>query len=214
MKDRVLLVPVLIVASLVCGPGFAARKTKADPRNPYVTADMATPTVNVADLAYRAILFEDCTVPEKWEAKARPLVDTTRDTAISRLQGTQAFTTVRRKQDQDRPPDEPYLVVKSALVDYRIVGRGKRILVGVAAGNSYITYKIQVYDGNSNQLQFEWQLQSENNAFVGTFSGNDSNLPVYLGNALADYLALRARKDKGVDVVPLDDPAGKAKSGK
>jgi hypothetical protein len=87
-------------------------------------------------------------------------------------------------------------------------------LVGVAAGNSYITYQVQIYDGKSNALQSQWQLATENNAFVGAFTNNDSKLASYLGNAIADYLALRARKDKGVDVVPLEDPAAKGKSGK
>jgi hypothetical protein len=100
------------------------------------------------------------------------------------------------------------------LTDYRIVGKGSRFLAGVAAGSSYIIYQVQIYDGKSNALQSQWQLATENNAFVGAFTNNDSKLASWLGNALGDYLALRARKDKGVDVVPLEDPAAKGKSGK
>jgi hypothetical protein len=202
------------MVSLVCAPLFGAKKKdKGDPRHPYASAELATaPVVNVADLAYRAILFEDVVVPEKWEAKARKLVDTTRDTAIDRMNSTHAFTLVGKKAGQSAMPEEPYLVVKCNLVDYRIVGKGSRFLVGVAAGSSYVTFHVEIYDGKTNALYSSWQLATQNNAFVGMFTNNDSKLFEYLGNSFGDFMSLRARKDKGADVVPMEDPGpGKKK---
>jgi hypothetical protein len=127
MRRNRLFAQVLIVVSLVGMPLFAAKKVKTDPRHPYATAELAAaPTVNASDLEYRAILFEDFTVPEKWEAQTRKLVDTTRDTAIGRLDGTHAFASIGKKQNQNPLPEVPYLVVKCTLVDYRIVGKGSR----------------------------------------------------------------------------------------
>ena len=205
---------VLIMVSLLSAPLFAAKKkNQGDPRLPYASAELATaPVVNAADLAYRAILFEDVVVPEKWEAKARKMVDTTRDTAIDRMNSTHAFTLVTKKNGQTTLPEEPYLVVKCNLVDYRIVGKGSRFMLGVASGSSYITYHVEVFDGKTNALYSSWQLATENNAWVGAFTNNDSKLAEYLGNAFGDFMSLRARKDKGADVVPMEDSgAGKKK---
>ena len=51
------------------------------------------------------------------------------------------------------------------------------------------------------------EISTENNPIAAAWSFNDKNLPTFLGNVLADYLALRARKDKGVAVLPLENVA-------
>jgi hypothetical protein len=75
------------------------------------------------------------------------------------------------------------------------------------AGTSYITYRAQVYDGKSGALLFQREISTENNPIAAAWSFNDKNLPTFLGNLLADYLALRARKDKDVNVLPLENVA-------
>jgi hypothetical protein len=201
-----LFILLLLTLSLLCAPLAHAKKSKApaNPQDPYVTAENyeKAPAVNTEELAYRVILFEDFSVPSQWESDARKLVNETEDQAISRLISTTAFATVAKKQSL--APDEPYLVVKCSLVDYRIVRTSTRFLVGAFAGTSYITYRVQVYDGKSSELLFEREISTENNAFAAAFSFNDRNLSSFLGNVLGDYLALRARKDKGVDVLPLE----------
>ncbi|HME57495.1 MAG TPA: hypothetical protein VKF63_04095, partial [Terracidiphilus sp.] len=147
------------------------------------------------------ILFEDFTIPAIWESDARKLMNTTEDQAISRLISTNAFATVARKQSL--VPDDPYLVVKCTLTEYRMVSHGVRYLVGGLAGTSFFIFRAQVYDGKSGELLFQRKMSSETNG--GTFTRRaDLGLPKFMGNMLADYLALRARKDKGVNVLPLE----------
>jgi Domain of unknown function (DUF4410) len=199
-------VPFLLILALMCVPVAAKDKPQKGSQDPYATAEYETaPAVNAADLAYRTILFEDFTVPAEWEAKARKLVTATEDRAISRLSSTHAFTTIARKQDP--LPEDPYLVVKCTLLNYRMVGGKTRFFAGAAAGTSYITYQAQVYDGKGGALLFQREVSTENNAFAAAWSFNDKNLPTFLGNVLGDYLALRARKDKGVNVLPLENVA-------
>jgi hypothetical protein len=194
----------LLVLSLVSASMFAKDKQQKNPQDPYVTAELETPpAVNAADLAYRAILFEEFVVPTEWEAKARKLVNATEDQAISRLESTHAFTTAAKKQDT--LPEEPYLLVKCTLLNYRMVSKKGRFFGGAFAGTSYITYRVEVYDGKSNALAFQREVSTENNPIAAAWSFNDKNLPTFLGNVLADYLSLRARKDKGVSVLPLEN---------
>jgi hypothetical protein len=72
------------------------------------------------------------------------------------------------------------------------------------SGCGYFLYYVQVHDGKSDDLLFQREISTENNAFAAAWSFNDRNLPTFLGNVLADYLALRARNDKGVNVLPLE----------
>jgi hypothetical protein len=67
-----------------------------------------------------------------------------------------------------------------------------------------------VRDGKSGALLFQREISTENNAFAAAWSFNDKNLPTFLGNVLADYLALRARMDKGENVLPLSTDAAAA----
>jgi hypothetical protein len=201
MRNLTLL---LLAFGLVGLPLSAAKKKpKGNPQDPYATAELEkAPPVNAADLAYKTILFEQFVIPGEWEAKARKLTDATEEQAISRLNSTGAFTKVGKKENQS--PEEPHLLVKCTLVNYRMVGGKTRFFAGAAAGTSYITYKVQVLDGKSGAQQFEREVSTENNAFAAAWSFNDKNLPTFLGNVLADYLALRARQDKGVSVLPLE----------
>jgi len=198
--------PYLLIVSLIYAPVAAKDKSKKDSQDPYATAERETaPPVNAADLAYRTILFEDFTVPAEWEQKARSLVTATQDQAISRLSSTQAFNKIAKKQDP--VPGDPYLDVKCTLLNYRMVSKKARFFAGAAMGTSYITYKVQVYDGKSGALMFQREISTENNAVAAAWSFNDKNLPTFLGNVLGDYLALRARQDKGVNVLPLENVA-------
>lgn len=198
--------PFLLIVSLMCAAAAAKDKSKRDSRDPYATAELETaPPVNAADLAYRTILFEDFTVPAQWEEKARSLVTATQDQTISRLSSTQAFNRIAKKQDP--VPGDPYLLVKCTLLNYRMVSKKARFLAGAAMGTSYITYNAQVYDGKTGALLFQREISTENNAFAAAWSFNDKQLPRFLGNVLGDYLALRARQDKGVNVLPLENVA-------
>jgi hypothetical protein len=198
--------PILLIVALLCASVAAKEKHNKNPQDPYVTAEQETaPPANAADLAYRTILFEAFTVPAEWEAQARTLVTATEDQAIARLSSTHAFATIARKQDQT--PADPYLDVKCTLLNYRIVSKKARVFGGAFAGTSYITYRTQIYDGKSGALLFQREISTENNAFAAAWSFNDKHLPAFLGNVLADYLALRARKDKGVNVLPFENVA-------
>jgi len=203
----------MLILSMASVSISAKDKAKKNPQDPYVTAELETPpAVNAADLAYRAIVFEDFVVPAEWEAKARKLVTATEEGAISRLQNTHAFTTVAKKQSA--LPEEPYLLVKGTLLNYRMVSKKGRFFGGAIAGTSYITYKVEVYDGKSNALAFQREVSTENNAFAAAWSFNDKNLPTFLGNVLGDYLALRARNDKGISILPLESPQSAPAKGK
>ena len=198
--------PFLLILSLMYAPAAAKDKSKRNPQDPYATAENETaPPVNAADLAYRTILFEDFTVPAEWEEKARSLVTATQDQAISRLSSTQAFNRVAKKQDP--VPGDPYLLVRCTLLNYRMVSKKARFFAGAAMGTSYITYKVQVNEGKTGAPLFEREISTENNAVAASWSFNDKNLPTFLGNVLGDYLALRARQDKGVNVLPLENVA-------
>jgi hypothetical protein len=195
--------PALLV-TLLSFPVFGKDKKKTNSQDPYATAELETPPpVNAGDLAFRAVVFEDFTIPSEWEGKARPLVNETLDRSVKRLDSTHAFTAVTKKQAN--APEEPYLLVKGTLLNYRMVGKKGRFFGGAFAGTSYITYKIDVVDGKSGEALFQREISTENNAFAAAWSFNDKNLPTFLGNTLADYIALRARKDKGASVLPLSD---------
>ncbi len=199
-------VPFLLLAALLCVPAAATGKSENGSQDPYATAESETaPAVNAADLAYRTILFEDFTIPLEWEAKARNLATATEDRAISRLSSTHAFTSIGKKQNT--LPEEPYLLVKCTLSNYRMVGKATRFFAGWHSGTSHFTYQVQVFDGKNGALLFQREISSENTAIAAGWTFNDENLPAYLGNVLADYLALRARKDKGVNVIPLKNEA-------
>ncbi len=198
---NILMLLMLIV--LACAPASAGKKTKTDPHDPYATAENETPPgVKSDDLAYRTILFDDFSVPAEYEKDARGLVNSTEDRAISRLESTNAFTKIAKKQDP--LPQDPYLRVKCTLLNYRIVSKKARFLGGAFSGTSYVTYRVQVYDETGAQL-FQREISTENNAIAAAWSFNDKNLPTFLGNVLADYMALRARKDMGASTLPLDD---------
>ena len=79
-------------------------------------------------------------------------------------------------------------------------------MLGALAGKSHVTYQVKLLDGNSGDLLNDTKLSTANNAFAGAFLSNDKKLVPYLGNVIADYVALRARTDKGVGVIPLDWP--------
>src|ERR1019366_8412563 len=131
---------LLLILALMCVPVASKDKPQKGSQDPYATAEYETaPVVNAADLAYRTILFEDFTVPAQWEAKARNLVTATEDRAIDRLFSTHAFATIAKKQAL--LPENPYLVVKCALLNYRMVGGKTRFFAGAAADTSYITYR-------------------------------------------------------------------------
>jgi len=197
-----IFLPLLLVV-LTCAPASAGKKTKTDSQDPYATAENETPpSVKADDLAYRTILFDDFSVPAEYEKDARGLVNSTEDRAISRLESTSAFTQIGKKQDP--MPQDPYLRVKCTLLNYRIVSKKARFFGGAFSGTSYVTYRVQVYDQTGAQL-FQREISTENNAFAAAWSFNDKNLPTFLGNVLADYMALRARKDMGASALPLDD---------
>jgi hypothetical protein len=196
------LLPVVLLITLVCAPVLAKDKEKGNPQGPYATAENETaPAVNAADLAYRSILFEEFSVPAEYEKAARGLVTATEDRAISRLDGTRAFTKIARK-DATLPQD-PYLLVKCTLLNYRLVSKKARFFGGAFAGTSYLTYRVQVSDQNGTQL-FQREISTENNPIAAAWSFNDKNLPNFLGNVLGDYLSLRARKDMGASAFPLE----------
>jgi hypothetical protein len=194
---------LLLLITLTCIPVSAKEKNPKNAQDPYATAESETPPpVNAADLAYRTILFDDFVVPAEYERDARRIVDATEIGAINRLDATHAFATVAKRQTP--LPQEPYFLVKCTLLNYRIVSKKARFFGGAFAGRSYITYRVDVYD-QSQTLQFQREITTENNPIAAAWSFNDKNLPTFLGNVLADYLALRARKDMGASALPLTD---------
>ena len=194
--------PLVLLITLVCIPASAKGKEPSNPHGPYATAENETaPAVNAADLAYHSILFEEFSVPAEYEKAARGLVNATEDRAMSRLDSTRAFTKIARKETP--LPQEPYLLVKCTLLNYRMVSKKARLFGGAFAGTSYITYRVQVADQNGNQL-FQREISTENNPIAAAWSFNDKNLPNFLGNVLGDYLSLRARKDMGATAFPLE----------
>ena len=196
------LLPLVLLITLVCVPVSAKGKERSSPQGPYATAENETaPAVNAADLAYHSILFEEFSVPAEYEKAARGLVNATEDRAISRLDGTRAFTKIARKETP--MPQDPYLLVKCTLLNYRMVSKKARFFGGAFAGTSYITYRVQVSDQNGTQL-FQREISTENNPIAAAWTFNDKNLPNFLGNVLGDYLSLRARKDMGASAFPLE----------
>jgi len=209
------LLPLLLLITVTCVPVSA--KSKEHPQGPYATAENETaPAVNSGDLAYHSILFEEFSVPAEYERAARELANATEDRAISRLNGTGAFAKIARKETPF--PQEPYLLVKCTLLNYRMVSKKARFFAGAFAGTSYITYRVQVSDQNGAQL-FQREISTENNPIAAAWSFNDKNLPNFLGNVIGDYLSLRARKDMGASAFPLESaehvesPVGTRKAG-
>ena len=196
------LVFVLVVPTAVRAGGKEKPPKSPDP---YGTAERETPPhVEAADLAYHVILFDVVEIADNVKKDAIKYVDKTMTQAMTRLRRNQAFTKVADKVDP--VPEEPYLVVKPIVVDHHIVGGGSRFFAGALAGKSHVTYQVKLFDGKSGEMLHDTKLSTANNAFAGAFLSNDKKLPLWVGNIIADYVALRARTDKGVSVIPLDWP--------
>ena len=176
--------------------------------DPYGTAERETPpAVAAGDLAYRVVLFDAIDIPDSLKKDNAKYVDQTENQALTRLRATKAFANVDRKTDA--VPSEPYMLVKCVVVDHRIVGGGSRFMVGALAGKSHVTYQVKLFDGKSGDLLNDTKLSTANNAFAAGILSNDKKLVPYVGNIIADYVALRARTDKGASVIPTDWPAPK-----
>jgi len=197
-----------ILVFLLVAPAAARAGGKEKPPkspDPYGTAERETPPhVDAADLAYHVVLFDEVEIPDDLKKDAAKYVDKTVTQAMTRLRLNPAFTKVDRKADP--VPEDPYLVVKPIVVDHHIVGGGSRFFAGALAGKSHVTYEVKLFDGKSGELLHDTRLSTANNAFAGAFLSNDKKLPLWVGNIIADYVALRARTDKGVSVIPLDWP--------
>jgi hypothetical protein len=198
---------VIVLLVFACALSQSAQKnqkTKLESNDPYATAENeAPPPVKADDLAYRVILFEQFGVPPEYVEDASKDVKNTRSEAMSRLVKTGAFT---RVESSGGPPGgDPFLLVKGVLLDHKIVSTAGRVFGGSLGGSSRIAFWVKVFDGASSALLDEFDLTTENNSFAAawTFGATDRDLPFFLGRALADYLALRARKDKGLSQFPL-----------
>jgi hypothetical protein len=199
-----LLAPVLSPVAPLAVQAADKQKPPKSP-DPYGTAKQETaPALAAADLAYRVVVFDEIEIPENLKKDNAKYVDQTETQAIARLRGTKAFTNVDRKTEA--VPEEPYLLVKCVVLDHRIVGKGTRVLAGTLAGKSKVTYQVRLLDGKSGDLLYDTKLSTANNPFSGTLLGNDKKLTVYLGKVIGDYVALRARTDKGLSVIPPDWP--------
>ena len=197
---------VLAFVLIAAGAVQAEHKEKPPKSpDPYGTAEREAPPVLAPDdLAYRVVLFDAIDIPDELKQKNAKYVELTENQAIARLRATKAFTNVDRKTDA--VPEEPYMVVKCVVLDHHIVGGGSRFALGALAGKSHVAYQVKLFDGKSGDLLTETKLSTANNAFAGAFLSNDKKLPLWVGNIIADYVALRARTDKGVSVIPLDWP--------
>jgi hypothetical protein len=197
----------VLVFLLVAPAAVQAANKEKPPKSPdpYGTAERETaPAVAAADLAYRVVVFDEIEIPENLKKDNTKYVNQTETQAITRLRGTKAFTNVDRKTDT--APEEPYLLVKCVVLDHRIVGGGSRFFAGALAGKSHVTYQVKLLDGQSGDLLYDTKLSTANNAIAAAWLNNDKKLLPFLGNVIADYVALRARTDKGLSVIPPDWP--------
>jgi uncharacterized protein DUF4410 len=199
-----------LVFVLVAAAAVQAGDKEKPPKSPdpYGTAERETPPALAADaLAYRVVLFDAIDIPEELKQKNAKHVEATENQALARLRATKAFTTVDRKTEA--VPEEPYLLVKCVVLDHHIVGGGSRFMAGALAGKSHVAYQVKLLDGKSGDVLADTKLSTANNAFAGAFLSNDKKLIPYVGNVIADYVALRARTDKGVSVIAMDWPPEK-----
>jgi hypothetical protein len=199
----------LLLVAPVASPGDKKEKPPKSP-DPYGTGDRQTPPpLAAADLAYKIVVFDVIDIPNELKEKNAKYVEETEKQAITRLRATNAFSSVDRKGDA--VPEEPYMLVKCTVLDHRIVGGGSRFMLGAMAGKSHVTYQVKLLDGKSGDLLNDTKLSTANNAFAGAFLSNDKKLVPYVGNIIADYVALRARTDKGLSVIPEGWPPAKEK---
>ena len=207
MRTRIAWALAFVLVAVAAVRAADKEKPPKSP-DPYGTAERQTPpAVAAGDLAYRVVLFDAIDIPDNLKKDNAKYVDQTENQAITRLRATKAFTNVDRKTDA--VPEEPYMLVKCVVVDHRIVGGGSRFMVGALAGKSHVTYQVKLFDGKKGDLLNDTKLSTANNAFAGAFLSNDKKLVPYVGNIIADYVALRARTDKGVSVIPMDWPPPK-----
>jgi hypothetical protein len=208
MKFKQLML-ILALCCLMSTQVFAGKndKGKANSQEPYATAEFeSAPAVSSGDLAYRIILFDEIKIPQEYQKDKNVFkhVEETLSGAISRLERTKAFSKVEKAKTP--LPEEPYLLVKCSLLDYRIVSKSSRFFVGGLSGTSYMSYAMKVMDGKSGNLLHELDVTTENNIMSGAWSmgASDAGIPSFLGNVIADYLILRAKNDKGTSIVPLE----------
>ena len=207
MRTRITWALAFVLVAVAAVRAADKEKPPKSP-DPYGTAERETPpAVAAGDLAYRVVLLDAIEIPDDLKKDNAKYVEQTENEAITRLRATKAFTSVDRKTDA--VPGEPYMLVKCIVVDHRIVGGGTRFMAGALAGKSHVTYQVNLFDGKSGDLLSDTKLSTANNAFAGYYLGNDKKLIPYVGRVIADYVALRARTDKGVSVIPMDWPPQK-----
>jgi len=212
-RRRGLVSWLVALTFLLAAPlALAGDKKEKPPKSPdpYGTAERQTPpALAAADLAYKVVVFDVIDIPDDLKEKNAKHVAETEKQAIARLRATNAFASVDKKSDV--VPQEPYMLVKCAVLDHRIVGGGSRFMVGALAGKSHVTYQVKLVDGKTGDLLNDTKLSTANNAFAGAFLSNDKKLVPYVGSVIADYVALRARTDKGLSVIPEGWPPAKEK---
>ena len=121
---------------LVAAAAVRAADKEKPPKSPdpYGTAERETPpAVAAGDLAYRVVLFDAIDIPDNLKKDNAKYVDQTENQAITRLRATKVFANVDRKTDA--VPEEPYMLVKCAVLDHRIVGGGVASWSGRSPGN-------------------------------------------------------------------------------
>jgi hypothetical protein len=195
---------VIGLALAVLARPMSVAGDKPPGNDPYATAEEETPpAVKAEDLAVRVILFEPFGVPPEYAKDGSKDAIDTRSEAMSRLVKTGAFTRVAEAATPSS--GEPCFLVTGVLVDHKIVSGAGRFFGGAMAGSSRLAYWVKVLDGADGTLLDEAGLSTEGGAWSGGFSvgATDRDLPFFLGRVLGDYLALRARKDRGLGVVPL-----------
>ena len=207
MRTRIMWALAFVLVAAVAVRAADKEKPPKSP-DPYGTAERETPpAVAAGDLAYRVVLFDETDIPDNLKKDNTKYVNETQYAAIARLRATKAFTKVDSKSAG--APEEPYMLVKCIVLDHRIVGGGSRYMIGAMAGKSHVTYQVKLFDGKSGGLLNDTKLSTANNAFAAGVLSNDKKLVPYVGNVIADYVALRARTDKGVSVIPMDWPPPK-----
>jgi hypothetical protein len=175
-----LLVAVLfpLFAFLACGGGSA------------VKSDAGLPAETPLEKKYDKIVFKKFQVDPKTEADYPGVVAECENTAITAIKSKNIFDLVEMENAGTKYTDA--LIVKTRIIDLRIVSGSARFWFGASAGGSEMSLLMELIDASTGNVVRKKALSTGSNPFasVMTGGGTDRSVSSDLGKMIGEYISL------------------------
>lgn len=182
---RSMLTIIMIIVLTGCATKSGGKKMEGTDNTPPVPA-LETPynQIFVCDIETTPALMKDY----------NEALQACQSTLISSLLKMNKYEKVEAAKFNDTY-QKATLLVKLKISDMRIASTGARIWGGVFAGRSYMYIHMTLVDTETQKVVREEDFNSTNNAFAAawSFGATDRNMPVYMAEIMAEYIAKAVR---------------------